>query len=380
MPLQRLLLCSVCTFIVLYSPQPLLPLFSELYQVSMANAGSLMTATMLPLAIAPLCYGILLSKLNPMTLLRTALCVLALTNLLFAHLNTFTALLTCRIIQGMTLPAALIAMTSHIGMSYQGSRLQKNMSLYIGSSILGGYLGRVLSANFAAFLNWQQFYYLVSLCLICLAIWIPKQARTNALSHNEDKPWQHLSILKHPAMIRLFIAVFFMFFCFTALLNFLPFIAKIHFGITDKDQIGFIYTGYLLGAVFSMSTPWLNRRFNNSWILLCVIFSLFCVSHFLLLNDNFIIFFISFTIFCGCMFIIHATAAPLANQISSAPASVTNGAYVSFYYNGGALGSFIPGIILEKYGFISFIVSLAICCFLGFVACFANYKRGTDII
>lgn len=379
MPLLKLLLCSVCTFLVLYAPQPLLPLFSELYRVSIANSGTLMTVTMLPLAIAPLCYGVMLSQFNPLSILRIALLILAVSNLIFASSDHFAGLLICRLIQGLTLPAALIGMTSYIGMTYQGDALQKNMTLYIGSSIVGGYLGRMLAANFAAFWQWQSFFYLVSFSLIVLALSIPKQFKSDHKRQQKIAPWLHLSHLKQTAIIRLFIAVFFMFFCFAALLNFLPFIVKSQYGITDNKQIGFIYTGYLIGAIISSCTPWLNKHFKNTWWLLSMVFVLYCLSHFMLASSSLSLFILSFTLFCACMFVIHATAAPLANKISTAPASVTNGAYVSFYYSGGALGSFLPGFIFEKYGYNAFLVCLLICCLCGLVACLLNYKQGTSI-
>ena len=53
----HLLLCSVFTFFVLYGPQPILPLLARDHSLSEAEAGLLMTVTMLPLAIAPLAYG-----------------------------------------------------------------------------------------------------------------------------------------------------------------------------------------------------------------------------------------------------------------------------------------------------------------------------------
>ena len=379
MSLFKLLLCSVCTFLVLYAPQPLLPVFSELYNVSIATSGALMTVTMLPLAIAPLCYGVMLSQFKPLSILRIALLTLAASNLLFAYLDYFSGLLVCRLIQGLTLPAALIGMTSFIGITFQGDALQKNMTLYIGSSIIGGYLGRMLAANFAAFWQWQNFFYLVSLSLIVLALIIPKQVKKGEYTKLKVKPWLHLAHLKDTALLRLFIAIFFMFFCFAALLNFLPFILQSQYGISDSKEIGFIYTGYLVGAILSTCTPWLNKRVKNTWALLSLIFILYCASHILLANQTLSLFIISFTLFCGCMFVIHATAAPLANKISTAPASVTNGAYVSFYYSGGALGSFVPGFIFEEYGYIAFLTCLLVCCLLGLSACLSNYKQGTSI-
>jgi YNFM family putative membrane transporter len=110
-----------------------------------------------------------------------------------------------------------------------------------------------------------------------------------------------------------------------------------------------------------------------------MVFVLYCVSHFMLASSSLSMFILNFTLFCACMFVIHATAAPLANKISTAPASVTNGAYVSFYYSGGALGSFLPGFIFEKYGYIAFLACLLLCCLLGLIACLMNYKQGTSI-
>ena len=66
MPLMLLLSCSLFTFFVLYAPQPLLMVLATQYNVSPASSGSLMSATMMPLAIAPICYGILFSRFNPL--------------------------------------------------------------------------------------------------------------------------------------------------------------------------------------------------------------------------------------------------------------------------------------------------------------------------
>ena len=65
------------------------------------------------------------------------------------------------------------------------------------------------------------------------------------------------------------------------------------------------------------------------------------------------------------MFVIHSSAAPLVNKISSAPASVTNGGYVSFYYSGGALGSLLPGLVYQQHGQVAFMTVLLLVCLVG---------------
>ncbi|MFP5303684.1 hypothetical protein R2R70_21120, partial [Cobetia sp. SIMBA_158] len=74
----------------------------------------------------------------------------------------------------------------------------------------------------------------------------------------------------------------------------------------------------------------------------------------------------AFTLFCAAMFIIHSTAAPLVNQISKAPPSVTDGGYVSFYYSGGACGSLLPGLVYQQYGQTAFMFTLLVVCLCGF--------------
>lgn len=47
-------------FCVLYAPQPMLSELAERFMVSEAEAGLLVSVTLIPLAIAPLSYGIFL--------------------------------------------------------------------------------------------------------------------------------------------------------------------------------------------------------------------------------------------------------------------------------------------------------------------------------
>ena len=104
MRLPHLLVCSVFIFFVLYAPQPLLSLFASEFNVAPAVAGSLMTATMLPLAIAPLVYGLFLAKINPLLILRIAMVLLGLSCLLFIYVPSFELLLLVRFLQGLRSP------------------------------------------------------------------------------------------------------------------------------------------------------------------------------------------------------------------------------------------------------------------------------------
>ncbi|GAA81378.1 MFS transporter [Pseudoalteromonas sp. BSi20495] len=378
MRLPHLLVCSVFIFFVLYAPQPLLSLFANEFNVVPAVAGSLMTATMLPLAIAPLVYGVLLAKRNPLLVLRIAMVFLGLSSLLFIYVPSFELLLLVRFLQGLTLPAALTAMTSYIGMSYSADALQKNMTLYIGSSIVGGYFGRVLAALFSDLWHWQSFYYVIAFMLIFLALTIKHSRFSNPATPSQLPPLDYLKQLKEGAVLKVYGAVFCMFFCFAALLNYLPFILQNTFLITNTRDIGLVYSGYLIGALASITAPWLLKKTPSAWHLLVAVFSFYSVSIILLMSHQLSLFLIAFTLFCGAMFVIHSTAAPLVNKISKAPPSVTNGGYVSFYYSGGALGSLLPGVVYQHYGQTAFMFTLLAVCLCGLSLIVWAYFEGKN--
>ena len=378
MRLPHLLVCSVFIFFVLYAPQPLLSLFASEFSVAPAVAGSLMTATMLPLAIAPLVYGVLLAKHNPLLILRIAMVFLGLSCLLFIYVPSFELLLLVRFLQGLTLPAALTAMTSYIGMSYRADALQKNMTLYIGSSIIGGYFGRVLAALFSDLWHWQSFYYVIAFMLIFLALTIKHSRFTNPSTKSQLLPLGYIKQLKEGAVLKVYGAVFCMFFCFAALLNYLPFILQNTFLITNTRDIGLVYSGYLVGALASIAAPWLLKKAPSAWHLLAAVFSFYSVSIILLMSHQLSLFLIAFTLFCGAMFVIHSTAAPLVNKISKAPPSVTNGGYVSFYYSGGALGSLLPGVVYQHYGQTAFMLTLLTVCLCGLSLIVWAYLEGKN--
>jgi MFS transporter, YNFM family, putative membrane transport protein len=167
-------------------------------------------------------------------------------------------------------------------------------------------------------------------------------------------------------------------FCFAALLNYLPFILQDSFLITNTRDIGLVYSGYLIGALASVATPWLLKKAPTPWHLLAVIFMLYSISIIMLMRQQLMLFLCAFTLFCGAMFVIHSIAVPLVNKIAKAPPSVTNGGYVSFYYSGGALGSLLPGVVYQHHGQTAFMLTLLTVCLCGLWLIIWAYFEGKN--
>jgi MFS transporter, YNFM family, putative membrane transport protein len=63
-------------------------------------------------------------------------------------------------------------------------------------------------------------------------------------------------------------------------------------------------------------------------------------------------------VMCGGMFFVHAVAMGTMNKLATENRAVANGLYISIYYTGAALGSYLPGLIYQSAGWAAFTLTL----------------------
>ncbi|MDH5355897.1 MAG: MFS transporter, partial [Gammaproteobacteria bacterium] len=95
------LCATVVSFSTLYIPQPMLPLLADIFAISPGQAGLLITATFLPLGLAPVVYGYFLQAIPARLMLIVAMTLLMLDQLAFYFASEYWHLLLLRSIQGL---------------------------------------------------------------------------------------------------------------------------------------------------------------------------------------------------------------------------------------------------------------------------------------
>ncbi len=358
MRILLIIISTVLAYFVLYAPQPLLPLFADKFAVSDSRAALLTTATMLPLSIAPLTYGYLLEYFSAVRLLRMAMLGMAVSAVGFACATSFNVMVGVRFFQGLLLPAALTSIMTYISATVEGDKLRRIMAVYITSTIIGGFLGRLLAGVSATFFHWQTFFFILAGSLV-LCFLVLGRLNTDDVRLQPAKPKISaiLEVFKSSNNASIFLAVFCLFFVFAALLNFIPFrLAELR-GKPSELLTGLLYSGYLMGAIASLSAGRITRLLRGE--INAMIGGFFCYATALavtLVASEWTLFFALFA-FCGSMFFVHTVAATLVNQ-GAQKRGIVNGLYVAFYYGGGVLGSFAPGLIYERFGWELFILLL----------------------
>lgn len=362
MQLSIIVITTILVFATIYPPQVLLPFFAERFAVTESQAALLTATTLFPLGIAPLSYGYILESMSSVKLLRGSILGLAVTQVIFVLaemlVGSFALLIVIRFGQGLLLPAAMISLMTYLSGASEGKRLQRDMSIYVAATIVGGYSGRLLTGLAADYIGWRFYYFTLTILLVInfFALdWLKTEMKVKT---NRPKPRIILDILRSGDQLKIYWIIFCVFFVFAGFLNYLPFRLTTLWGQPSESAIGIMYSGYLVGVVVSLISPRIVAALGGAVSAILVGLAIFTLTLPMMTTHHTGLLFGTSLIFCGSMFLIHSVAVGLVNRLATENKGVVNGLYVAFYYTGGVLGSYLPGLVYEHFGWPSFIWAL----------------------
>ncbi|MEE4254617.1 MAG: MFS transporter [Desulfuromusa sp.] len=371
---------TILVLSALYAPQPLLPVLSQAFDVSREAAAALTTVTFIPLALAPLAYGYLLETISPIRVLKIAVPLLAVTELCFAGTSSFSVLMTIRLIQGLLVPAILTSLMTYLSGRSSADTIQRIMAIYIAATIFGGFIGRATSGLIANLFGWRFSFLALAITLCIGFLTLFRLPEIEGLKPSRPQPKALLEVLRRPAFVSVYLSVFCLFLIFAAVMNFLPFRLTDLSDQANELRIGLMYSGYMMGIVTSLGAPkfiaWIKGEITTIRVgFIALLLTLIGLS-----TNNIGILFGMMFLFCGAMFLVHSTASGLVNQLAGNQyRGLTNGLYVAFYYAGGSIGSFAPGIIYRHFGWNGFLILLALVCCTGYICIHKVRLRTKDL-
>lgn len=351
-------LTTIVTFCSLYAAQPIQPLFQQEFLLTDFQAILFTTLMMAPLGVAPLFYGYILESFSAKVMVRWALFLLGILEILFSLAGDYFTLLSIRAIQGLMIPAILTSIMSYISYSSTKEKVQHAIAAYIAATILGGFLGRFLSGLFTDLFGWRFFFFILGLLLLFNCYLLKGMVRDAKLNYARPKMNELLDILRAKEFFWLYTSIFCLFFVFAALMNFLPFeLKRINPGFGETG-IGILYLGYSMGILVSLNTRRIINYFGNESDAIGAGILVFGAGLLFFMIENYVVMFVTMFVFCAGLFTAHSLLSGFVNKLASHNKAIANGLYISFYYTGGTLGSVLPGLIFQKFGWHVFLLQL----------------------
>ena len=150
-----MLFAGFSTFSLLYSVQPLLPLFAADYGLSAEGASLAVSLATGPLAIGILFAGILSDRLGRRPLMVAAMFAAGVLTLAAALVPGWSALLGLRLLTGIALAGVPAVAMAYVAEEVDVASVGAAMGLYIAGSAIGGMGGRLVASLVADVAGWR---------------------------------------------------------------------------------------------------------------------------------------------------------------------------------------------------------------------------------
>ena len=340
-------LIGVFAFLQVYSIQAILPVLMVEFLATEVQAGMIVGATILAIAIMSPFLGMLSDAVGRKSFVVGALLFLTVPTALIAQSPDIEWIGIWRFIQGLSVPGITVVIIAYIGEEFKGQSITELMSFYVSGAVLGGFMGRFLLGHLHEFFGWRNAYYVLAVLTFMSALWVAKTLP--ASSHFEANPnFRSAIIMLGAHLVNRYVVtacllgacvLFSLVGCFTFINLYL---AHSPYDL-GTGALANIFAVYLVGVIITPLSTILLRRFGSARTIIgAVIISIMGVL--LTLASPLWLIVIGLGIMSSGVFVTQsATISYIAVNVHQGR-SLASGLYYLFYYAGGTLGAWLCGL------------------------------------
>ena len=342
---------TVAAYAAMYVPQPFLPVLSAEFGVAPATAGLTVSALVLAIAAGSLVAGPLSDAAGRKAVMVGSMALLVVPTAGCALAATFPQLVALRAAQGLLVPGVTAVAVAWAGEHYAPADLRAAVGGIIAASVAGGLWGRVASGLVAEHRGWRAAFLLSALVTalgaLGMAVELPGGRRGGVA-------WRgaFAGMVRHLGDRRLlggFLLAFCLFFGFIAVFTYLPFRLAGPPWHLSTDAVAGAYLVYLAGIAASpLAGRWAGRV--EPWRLMLGGLALGVAGVALTLVPSLPAIVGGLLVLVVGMFTAQALGPSYVNEVARESKGGANALYLASYYAGGTLGSWLPGLAWEAWG------------------------------
>lgn len=351
-----LLLLTVCVFALMYCPQPMLYTLSQEFGVSKSNSALLVSVFMFFLVISPMCVGILLDRIGVRKALLVSTFLVGISGAGIYFAPNFLVLVGVRSFEALFVPVLVTSIMVSIASMFRHMDFNRALAGYVSCTLVGSLSGRILGGWCGELFGWRLTLTGVCVLFLLALVLIYNVPDTSGRHHTVHNPRVYGKILRQKGIPSLLFAEAAGLFVFSAMGNLVPFrMAELGQGHSE-GLIGLMYVGYSIGILAGLIRGPLLRVFkkpSNIILFGSAFYMLACVA--LAVPNLWVLFGGLWGVAFG-EFLVHANCPGIINHIAVTGGfdrSMVNGLFLSCYYSGGLVGSYVPGLIYTQFGWMA---------------------------
>lgn len=336
-------IASVLIFAAMYAIQPLLPILTKQFNVSVSTASLAMSVNTIGLIFGLVILGFYSDRLGRSVFVKISVLVTALLFIPMFLTNSFTIILVLRFIQGFAMAGVLAAALAYINEEINERVVSVATALYISFNGTGGMLGRFVTGYLAERWSWELSLQLLTIIgiavFIFLLFFLPKSIHFEPSVEPIKKDMEGFGIhLKNPALLIVFGLGIVLQLSFTGMWTFLPFhLTASPFSMT-LDEVSYIYFAYAFGIIGAPLAGSIASKvgMNPVRFIGVILLAIGCL---LTIPTTLPLIIIGYCVICLGFFSAHSlTAASVSKEATHHKGSASS-LYLVSYYIGMAAGS-----------------------------------------
>lgn len=358
-----LALTSFFIFATMYAAQPILPLFTEEFNISVTFSSLSMSLTTVGLIVGLIVIGFLSDQHGRTIFIKLSIISTVILLFLIPLAPSFTWVVLFRLLQGFTMAGVAGAAIAYITEEIDSKYVAFATALYIAANSAGGMAGRFLIGTLAEEKSWEfaftilGVFGLVIFVYAIIALPASKRFAPTEGSFREDLIGFFVH-LKNPSMLVMFGLGVVLQVSFTGMWTYLPFhLINPPYELT-LAQIAFFYLAYSFGIIGAPIAGWLTAKYTLRAVRVTGIFIL-SIGMIVVFFPSIWAISIGLAIICFGFFTTHSIAATTVAQLATHHKGSASSLYLVSYYIGVSAGTTFLSPVWETFAWKGIIVITA---------------------
>lgn len=347
-----LFLTGFATFSLLYAVQPLLPEFSQEFNVGPAGASLALSLGTGMLAICVALSGFLPERVDRRRVMILSMVVAAVLDIGVAISADWGVLLVLRALEGAALGGLPAVAMAYMGDMVAMADLGYATGLFIAGNAFGGMTGRVLTGVLTHAFGWRAALGVLGglglLCALAFALLAPTPARRPAFIPGEGATGLGAALaawgrhLRHPALPWLFALAFLFMGVFVTVYNYAGFRLAAPPYALDQRHIALIFSLYVLGIGSSSAAGALADRLGRRRVLVTGM-AVMVAGVLLTVARPLPLVVAGVALLTAGFFISHAVASSWVGRLATTARGQASALYMLAYYLGSSIAGSVGG-------------------------------------
>lgn len=361
---------GLVTFAILYSTQPLLPIFSRKFRASPEYSSLALSLTTGVLSFSLLIAAVVSDRFGRKNMMSCSLVLSSVAAIATAFCPSFFSLLVLRALQGLVLAGLPSIAMTYVSEEFHARSLGTAMGLYVSGTTVGGMFGRIVVGMVSDFFSWRVA--LVSLGLISLlcSLWfwagLPESMHFEKKSVSFSKIFRpFISHLKRIRLVCLFGIGFLLMGGFVTLFNYIGFLlTAAPFNLTQAE-VSWIFAVYVCGT---FSSTWMGKLADTKGkgFILTVSMSIMMIGVLCTLVPLLPIKVLGVALFTFGFFGSHSIASGWVGSVALRDRAQAASLYLFFYYAGSSILGTFGGVVWHYIHWTGIVSMIVLCILLAF--------------